>query len=33
MEAIARNSKFMTYKKGTRDNKIYRFIVDYDGQV
>ncbi len=29
MQRIARGSKFMTYKQGPRDHKVYRFIVDY----
>lgn len=26
---IASRSKWMTYKAGSRDNKTYRFVVDY----
>ena len=29
MERIAHDSKFMTYKQGPRDHKVYRFVVDY----
>jgi uncharacterized Zn finger protein (UPF0148 family) len=29
MKGIASQSKWMTYEQGPRDNKVYRFVVDY----
>ncbi|MDP1837770.1 MAG: hypothetical protein Q8N31_06095 [Reyranella sp.] len=29
LAGVARGSKFMTYKQGPRNHKIYRFVVDY----